>query len=116
LSRAQVLGFFSKPPRCVVAMEARCGAHFWGCEISELGHEIRLVPPAYVKPFIKHQKNDAADAEAIYEASVRPSMRFVPMKSEDVHSAAMAFRVRELLIQQRTQTITVRRAESTPLA
>lgn len=105
LRRAQVLAFFSQLPRCIVAMEACGGAHFWGREIGSLGHEVRLIPPAYVKPFVKRQKNDAADAEAICEAAQRPSMRFVPVKSEEVQGAASVFRVRELLIRQRTQAI-----------
>lgn len=79
LRRAQVLEFFSQLPSCVVAMEACGGAHFWGREISGLGHEVKLIPPAYVKPFVKRQKNDAADAEAICEAAQRPTMRFVPV-------------------------------------
>ena len=82
LRRAQVLEFFRQLPSCVVAMEACGGAHYWGREIDMLGHEVRLVPPAYVKPFVKRQKNDAADAEAICEAALRPTMRFVPVKSE----------------------------------
>lgn len=73
LRRGQVLEFFSQLPACVVAMEACGGAHFWGREICKLGHEVRLIPPAYVKPFVKRQKNDAADAEAICEATLRPS-------------------------------------------
>ena len=105
LRRDQVLEFFARLPSCVVAMEACGGAHFWGREISELGHEVKLIPPAYVKPFVKRQKNDAADAEAICEAATRPTMRFVPVKSEETQGAAMVFRVRELLIRQRTQAI-----------
>src|SRR6056297_1772719 len=105
LRRAQVLEFFAQLPSCVVAMEACGGAHYWGREIGRLGHEVRLIPPAYVKPFVKRQKNDAADAEAICEAALRPTMRFVPVKSEETQGAARVFRVRELLIRQRTQAI-----------
>jgi transposase len=105
LRRAQGLDFFVQLPHCVVAMEACGGAHFWGREIGKLGHEVRLIPPACVKPFVKRQKNDAADDEAICEAAQRPTMRFVPVKSEAVQGAAMVFRVRELLIRQRTQVI-----------
>ena len=68
---------------CVVAMEACAGAHYWAREIAKLGHHVRLIAPAYVKPFIKRQKNDAADAEAVCEAAQRPSMRFVPVKTEE---------------------------------
>ena len=110
LRRDQVRAFFSQLPRCVVAMEACGGSHFWGREIGRLGHEVRLIPPAYVKPFVKRQKNDAADAAAICEAVTRPSMRFVPIKSTDQQALLMLHRTRDLLIRQRTQLINALRA------
>ena len=113
LRRGQVLEFLAGLPRCTVAMEACGGAHYWGREIGKLGHEVRLIPPAYVKPFVRRQKNDAADAEAICEAAQRPNMRFVPVKSEEKQGAAAVFRVRELLIRQRTQTINALRGHLT---
>ena len=113
LRRDQVLGFFAELPACVVAMEACGGAHFWGRELTRLGHDVRLIPPAYVKPFVKRQKNDAADAEAICEAAQRPTMRFVAVKSEEIQGAAMVFHVRELLIRQRTQAINALRGHLT---
>ena len=105
LRRDQVLLFFANQPRCRVAMEACASAHHWARAIGELGHEVRLMPPAYVKPFVKRQKNDTADAEAICEAAQRPTMRFVAIKSEAKQAAAAIFRVRDLLIGQRTQII-----------
>ena len=81
LSRSPLLTFLAAQPQCVVAMEACASAHDWGCAIAELGHTVRLVPPVYVKPFVKRQKNDAADAEAIAEAASRPTMRFVVVKN-----------------------------------
>ncbi|MGV1855921.1 IS110 family transposase, partial [Rhizobium rhizogenes] len=89
LSRVHVLAFFSELPRCIVAMEACATAHYWAREIGKLGHEVRLLPPAYVKPFVKRQKNDAADAEAICEAVTRPTMRFVPVKSPEEQAAGI---------------------------
>jgi transposase len=100
LSREKVLAFLGDQSRCVVAMEACGSAHYWGRAIGDLGH-----PPAYVKPFVKRQKNDAADAAAICEASSRPTMRFVEVKTEDKQARAMLFRTRELLARQRTQLI-----------
>lgn len=94
-------------------MEACGGAHYWGGEIGKLGHQVRLIPPAYVKPFVRRQKNDVADAEAICEAAQRPNMRFVPVKSEETQGAAAVFRVRELLIRQRPQTINALRGHLT---
>lgn len=105
LRRAQVLAFFAAQPPCTVALEACGSAHHWAREIGRLGHRVRLIPPAYVKPFVKRQKNDAADAEAICEAAQRPTMRFVVPKSEDTQAAALVFRARDLLVKQRTQII-----------
>ena len=105
LRRGKVLTFLASQPRCVVAMEACASAHYWGREIVKLGHRARLIPPLYVKPFVKRQKNDATDAEAICEAALRPCMRFVAVKGEEQQARAMLFRVRDLLVRQRTQAI-----------
>ena len=93
----------AKLSRCVVAMEACATAHHWGRVLSAQGHEVRLIPPVYVKPFVKRQKNDMADADAIVDAAQRPTMRVVSIKSVDQQAHAMLFRTRELLIGQRTQ-------------
>ncbi|MFW5834390.1 MAG: IS110 family transposase [Pseudomonadota bacterium] len=105
LSRAKVLAFLATQPSTTVAMEACASAHHWGREIATLGHEVRLIAPIYVKPFVKRQKNDAADAEAITEAASRPTMRFVEVKSAEQQGQGMLFRTRDLLVRQRTQTI-----------
>jgi len=105
LSRGQVLAFVAEQPRCVIAMEACATAHGWGREFEKLGHEVRLIAPIYVKPFVKRQKNDAADAEAIVEAALRPTMRFVAVKTEDQQARAMLFRTRQMFVGQRTQMI-----------
>ena len=105
LSRAKMLGFLASQPRCTVAMEACGGAHHWGREIGRLGHAVRLVPPVYVKAYVKRQKNDAADAEAICEAASRPTMSFVAVKTIEQQARGMLFRTRDLLVRQRTQTI-----------
>src|ERR1700741_1065959 len=105
ITRTKLLGFLAAQTRCVVAMEACAGAHYWAREIAKLGHHVRLIAPAYVKPFIKRQKNDAADAAAICEAAQRPSMRFVPVKTEEQQANGIVFRARELLVRQRTQCV-----------
>lgn len=110
LSRAQVVPFFSQQPNCTVAMEACATAHDWARQIGALGHEVRLIPPIYVKPFVKRHKNDAADAEAIAEAASRPTMRTVAVKTHDQQSQAVLFRTRDLLLRQRTQLINALRA------
>ena len=105
LRRDQVLKFLAAQPTCTVAMEACASSHYWGREIAKLGHEVRLIAPDYVKPFVRRQKNDAADAEAICEAAQRPTMRFVAVKSEEQQAAAVVFRACDLVVRQRTQTI-----------
>ena len=87
--------------------------HHWARQLTQLGHEVRLIPPAYVKPFVKRQENDAIDAEAICEAAQRPSMRFVAVKSEQQPAAGLVFRTRDLLVRQRTQLINAIRGHLT---
>lgn len=105
LRRAQVLGFFAGLSRCVVGMEACATAHHWARELLALGHDVRLMPPNYVKAYIKRNKNDAADAEAICEAVRRPAMRFVPVKTADQQAILMMHRARALLVRQRTMLV-----------
>ena len=92
-------------PSCLVGMEACASAHYWARELQALGHKVRLIPPQYVRPFVKTNKNDAADAEAICEAVTRPTMRFAPAKSAEQQSVLMLHRARELLVRQRTMVI-----------
>jgi transposase len=110
LRRGQVLPFFKKQPPCLVGMEACATAHHWAREIEALGHEVRLMPPRYVKPYVKRNKNDAADAEAICEAVTRPTMRFVAVKGTEQQSVLMVHRTRELLVRQRTMLVNAMRA------
>ena len=110
LRRGAVLDFLRDLPVCLIGLEACATAHFWAREIGALGHEVRLIPPAYVKPYVKRQKNDAADAEAICEAVTRPSMRFVPIKSAKRQGVMMLHRTRDLLMRQRTMMLNAIRA------
>lgn len=110
LRRNEILPVFSRLSPCLVGLEACSTAHYWARELVLLGHEVRLMPPAYVKPYVKRQKNDAADAEAICEAVTRPTMRFVPVKSAEQQSVLMLHRTRDLLIRQRTMLSNALRA------
>jgi len=110
LSRPQFARFMAEHPPCIVAMEACAGAHHWAREMTRHGHQVRLIAPHYVKPFVKRQKNDVADAEAIVEAALRPTMRFVEPKTADQQARAVVFRTREQLLKQRTETINALRA------
>ena len=110
LRRSQVLAFFSKQSPCVVGIEACASSHFWGREIGALGHDVRLMPAAYVKPYVKRQKNDAADAEAICEAVTRPTMRFVPVKSPEQQSIMVLHKTRQMVMRQRTKLANTIRA------
>lgn len=113
LRRDKLLAFFADHPPCVVAMEACASSNHWAREIAKLGHQTRLIAAHSVKPFVKRQKNDAADAEAICEAALRPSMRFVRVKTEDEQASAIVFRARDLLVRQRTQIINALRGHLT---
>jgi transposase len=110
LRRGAVLDFLCKLDPCLIGMEACATSHYWAREIAALGHDVRLIPPAYVKPYVKRQKNDAADAEAICEAVTRPAMRFVPVKTEAQQSVLVLHRSRDLLMRQRTMMLNAIRA------
>jgi transposase len=105
LRRSQVLPFFERQAPCVVGIEACATSHHWAREIAKFGHEVRLMPARYVKPYVKRNKNDAADAEAICEAVTRPTMRFVAVKTEEQQSVLMLHRTRQLFVRQRTTLI-----------
>src|SRR5438046_1579650 len=110
LRRAQVLAFFSRIPRCLVGLEACATAHYWARELRALSHEVRLMPAQYVKAYIRRNKNDAADAEAICEAVQRPTMRFVPVKTAEQQASQLLHRGREQLVRQRTMLVNALRA------
>jgi transposase len=110
LRRSEVVEFFKSLEPCLVGIEACATAHHWARELIAMGHEVKLMPPAYVKAYVKRNKNDAADAEAICEAVTRPSMRFVPIKDVDQQSVLMLHRARALLIRQRTMLVNALRA------
>src|SRR5690242_15067094 len=110
LWRSGVIAYFRSLEPCLVGMEACATAHYWARELTALGHTVKLMPPAYVKAYVKRNKNDAADAEAICEAVTRPSMRFVPVKDAEQQSVLMLHRARSLLIRQRTMLVNALRA------
>lgn len=110
LTRPQFRKFMAAQPACSVAIEACGSAHYWAREMARLCHQPRLIAPRYVKPFVKRQKNDAADAEAIVEAAQRPTMRFVEPKIEGQQARAIVFRTREQLVNQRTELVNALRA------
>jgi len=105
LNRSQLTLFVANLPQCKIAMEACGGAHFWGRKFQSMGHEVKLIAPQFVKPFVKSNKNDAHDAEAIVEAAMRPNMRFVPIKSVSQQDALCLHRVRERLVRSRTALV-----------
>lgn len=110
LRRAEVLKVFGSLAPCLVGMEACASSHYWAREIGRLGHEVRMMPPAYVKPYVKRGKTDASDAEAICEAVTRPTMRFVAVKTEEQQAVLMLHKARELLVRQRTMLTNALRA------
>ena len=110
LRRSQVLPFFKKQPPCLVGMEACATSHHWAREITKFGHDVRMMPAHYVKAYVKRNKNDAADAEAICEAVTRPSMRFVAIKSKEQQAVLMLHRSQEILVRQRTMLVNAIRA------
>ena len=110
LKRRQVIAFFQKLPPCLVGIEACASSHYWSRELQALGHSVRLMPPAYVRPYVKRQKNDMADAEAICEAVTRANMRFVPTKTPEQQSGLMLHRTRHLFMRQQTSVINAIRA------
>src|SRR6201995_1199400 len=110
LWRSGVVAYFRSLPPCLVGIEACATAHHWARELIALSHDVKLMPPAYVKAYVKRNKNDAADAEAICEAVTRPSMRFVPVKDAEQQSVLMLHRVRSLLVRQRTMLVNALRA------
>src|SRR5271167_2349752 len=105
IRRNKLLEFFASLPPCLVGIEASGSAHHWARELIKLGHDARMMPPAYVKPYVRRQKNDAADAAAICEAVTRPSMRFVGVRSLENQAALMRHKAREMLVSQRTQLL-----------
>jgi transposase len=110
LKRRYVVAFFQKLPPCLVGIEACASAHYWSRELQALGHEVRLMPPAYVRPYVKRHKNDATDAEAICEAVTRPNMRFVATKTPEQQSCLTLHRTRHLFIRHQTSVINAIRA------
>ncbi len=115
LRRTQVCTYFAGLRPCLIGMEACGTSHFWARELVALGHEVKIIPPSYVKPYVRRGKNDAADAEAICEAVTRPNMRFVPIKTEDQQAALMLHKARELLVRQQTMLTNALRAHMAEL-
>ena len=112
LRRSKMHEFFSQIEPSLIGMEACGSAHYWARELKAMGHEVLLMPPAYTKPYVKRGKNDAVDADACCEAMSRPGMRFVPVKSAEQQATLMLHKTRELLVKQRTMSVTPRPSES----